>query len=140
MNLKNAMQNFIKSGSKDDEIVLINELNKAELLAPIILSSPLSKPDGGAIYEEEGSNIKFIILEDEINDWGYYPAFTDRDELLKWRSDSEQETLSLRLKDFYAMLSHENNVYKGVVINAYGENFVLSTELLGGILNKSLLS
>lgn len=132
MPLKSTMQSFLDDPSPKNESKLINLLLKADLLAPILMLSPLAKPDGNAFYEEEGSNIKFVILENE-NDEGFYPAFTSKDELLKWRNDTEQEVLNLRLKDYANMLFSEQNRYKGVVIDAFSHSLVLDMKFLKAI-------
>ncbi|MDL0088777.1 SseB family protein [Campylobacter gastrosuis] len=132
MPLKSAMQSFLDDPSPKNESKLINLLLKADFLAPILMLSPLAKPDGNAFYEEEGSNIKFVILENE-NDEGFYPAFTSKNELLKWRNDTEQEVLNLRLKDYANMLFSEQNRYKGVVIDAFSHSLVLDIEFLKAI-------
>lgn len=119
MDVKSAMDAFLADPSEANEKNLIACLKKAEFFAPIVAAAPLAKPDGNAFYEEEGSNIKFALLEDEDTNEKFFPAFTGRDEMVKWRADSEQEAINLRLKDYAAMLNSEKNEYAGVVIDAY---------------------
>lgn len=132
MNLKSSMSKFLNEPNKVNELELISELKKTNFLSPVILAAPLAKPDGSAFYEEEGSNIKFVILEDEDSN-GYYPAFSSRDELMKWRRDSEQEVLTLRLKDYAAMLLSSQNKYKGVVVDAFSESLVLDMKFIKAV-------
>ena len=108
MDVKYAMDAFLADPSEANEKNLIVCLKKAEFFAPIVAATPLVKPDGNAFYEEEGSNIKFALLEDEDTSEKFFPAFTGRDEMIKWRADSEQEAINLRL-----------NECAGVVIDAY---------------------
>ena len=119
MDVKSAMDAFLSDPSEANEKNLIACLKKAEFFAPIVAAAPLAKPDGNAFYEEEGSNIKFALLEDEDTSEKFFPAFTGRDEMIKWRADSEQEAINLRLKDYAAMLNGEKNECAGVVIDAY---------------------
>lgn len=125
-NLKNAIDDFLKNQDAQSEQILISELKKAEFLAPVIINQALAKPDGSAVYEEEGSNIKFILLEDEDAKLSYFPAFTDRSEMMKWRSDSEQEAINLRLKDYLSMIKNSKEKYAGIVIDAYSYSFILN--------------
>ncbi|MCD8212949.1 MAG: SseB family protein [Campylobacter sp.] len=127
------MQKFISEPNADNEILLLNELKKAEFLAPVIISAPLAKPDGGAIYEEEGSNIKFILLESEEDKTTFFPAFTDRSEMMKWRNDSEQEVLNLRIKDYIIMLENSSGKYSGIVIDAFSHSLILNLRQLKAI-------
>ncbi|MBE3021827.1 MULTISPECIES: SseB family protein [Campylobacter] len=133
MSLIKAIENFKNEPTKDNEICLINELKKAEFLAPVILAAPLAKPDGSAVYEEEGSNIKFALLSDDENDKSYFPAFTSRQELMKWRNDSEQEVINLRLKDYGAMLLDDKNNYEGIVIDAFSHSLILDLNFFRAI-------
>lgn len=132
MNLKTSMQNFLDNPTFDNEKILINELKIANFLAPIMLSSPLAKPNGDSFYEEEGSNIKFIMLEDENSNL-YYPAFTSRDELMKLRQDSEQEILPISLQEYANMLLNSSNKYSGVVIDAFSESLVLDMKFIRAV-------
>ncbi|MBE2984441.1 SseB family protein [Campylobacter sp. RM9344] len=133
MSLIKAIENFKNEPTKDNEICLINELKKAEFLAPVILAAPLAKPDGSAVYEEEGSNIKFALLSDDENDKSYFPAFTSRQELMKWRNDSEQEVINLRLKDYGAILLDDKNNYEGIVIDAFSHSLILDLNFFRAI-------
>ncbi|QKG28921.1 SseB family protein [Campylobacter sp. RM16187] len=130
INLTKTMQNFLDNPNNKNENTLINELRKAEFIAPVIINQALAKPDGKAVYEEEGSNIKFILLEDEESDLGYFPAFTSKEEMMKWRNDSEQEILNLELKNYLAMLESSKEKYAGIVIDAFSHSFILSTATL----------
>ncbi|WP_169753696.1 SseB family protein [Campylobacter curvus] len=138
MSLKDMMEKFISKPCEVNEKALLKELKKAEFLTPVIMAAPLAKPDGGAVYEEEGSNIKFVLLEDESDKKSYFPAFTSREEMMKWRNDSEQEVLNLRLKDYAAMLASSHDKYAGVVIDAFSHSFILDITKLEAIFGKEI--
>lgn len=136
MNLKDAMDKFLNEPSHKNEKELIDELKRAEFLAPVIMAAPLAKPNGSAFYEEEGSNIKFAILKDDEANKSYYPAFTTRDEMMRWRKDSEQEVVMLRLKDYANMLLDSETKYDGVVIDAFSHSLVLDLNFLKAVFNE----
>ena len=98
----------------------------------MLLNQALAKPDGGVVYEEEGPNIKFILLEDESEKLSYFPAFTSKEAMRLWRNDSEQESIEIGLKEYLAMLKESS--YAGVVIDAFSYDFVLKRELIEKIL------
>lgn len=133
MSLTDAMHNFLNDASPQNESELITQLKKAEFLSPIMMLSPLAKPDGSAVYEEEGANIKFMILADDEANLSFFPAFTSREEMMKWRNDAEQEVLNLRLRDFCAMINDSGEKYAGVVIDAFGANLILNAQILNAI-------
>lgn len=124
-NLNDFIDAFLLDGSKQSEKALISALKKAEFLAPVLINQALAKLDGGAVYEEEGSNIKFVLLEDEESGLSYFPAFSSRAEMMKWRNDAEQEAINLRLKDYAAMLDSTEGKYAGVVIDAFSHSLIL---------------
>ena len=130
--MQEAMDKFLYEPSQQNEINLIAALKKATFFAPVLLNQVLAKPDGGVVYEEEGSNIKFILLEDESEKLSYFPAFTSKEAMKLWRNDSEQESIEIGLKEYLAMLKESS--YAGVVVDAFGYDFVLKRELIEKIL------
>ena len=124
-NLNDFIDAFLLDGGEQSEKALISALKKAEFLAPVLINQALAKPGGSAVYEEEGSNIKFVLLEDEESGLSYFPAFSSRAEMMRWRNDAEQEAINLRLKDYAAMLESAEGKYAGVVIDAFSHSLIL---------------
>ena len=132
-NLNDFIDAFLLDGSKQSQKALIAALKKTEFLAPVLINQALAKPDGSAVYEEEGSNIKFVLLEDEESGLSYFPAFSSRGEMMRWRNDAEQEAINLRLKDYAAMIEGGEGKYAGVVIDAFSHNLILDFAKLKAI-------
>ena len=132
-NLNDFIDAFLLDGGEQSEKALISALKKAEFLAPVLINQALAKPDGSAVYEEEGSNIKFVLLEDEESELSYFPAFSSRAEMMRWRNDAEQEAINLRLKDYAAMLESVDGKYSGVVIDAFSHSLILDLAKLKAI-------
>ena len=133
VNMQEAMDKFLNDPCQQNEINLISALKKASFFAPVLLNQALAKPDGGVVYEEEGSNIKFILLEDEGEKLSYFPAFTSKEAMKLWRNDSEQESIEIELKEYLAMLKESS--YAGVVIDAFSYDFILKKEQIARILD-----
>ena len=132
-NLNDFIDAFLLDGSKQSQKALIAALKKTEFLAPVLINQALAKPDGSAVYEEEGSNIKFVLLEDEESGLSYFPAFSSRAEMMRWRNDAEQEAINLRLKDYAAMIEGGEGKYAGVVIDAFSHSLILDLAKLKAI-------
>lgn len=132
-NLNDFIDAFLLDGGEQSEKALISVLKKAEFLAPVLINQALAKPDGSAVYEEEGSNIKFVLLEDEESGLSYFPAFSSRGEMMRWRNDAEQEAINLRLKDYAAMIDGAEGKYAGVVIDAFSHSLILDLAKLKAI-------
>ena len=132
-NLNDFIDAFLLDGGEQSEKALISALRKAEFFAPVLINQALAKPDGSAVYEEEGSNIKFVLLEDEESGLSYFPAFSSRAEMMRWRNDAEQEAINLRLKDYAAILESAEGKYAGVVIDAFSHSLILDLAKLKAI-------
>nr|WP_314469740.1 SseB family protein [uncultured Campylobacter sp.] len=132
-NLNDFIDAFLLDGGEQSEKALIAALKKTEFLAPVLINQALAKPDGSAVYEEEGSNIKFVLLEDEESGLSYFPAFSSRAEMMRWRNDAEQEAINLRLKDYAAILESAEGKYAGVVIDAFSHSLILDLAKLKAI-------
>ena len=132
-NLNDFIDAFLLDGGEQSQKALISALKKAEFLAPVLINQALAKPDGSAVYEEEGSNIKFVLLEDEESGLSYFPAFSSRAEMMRWRNDAEQEAINLRLKDYAAILESAEGKYAGVVIDAFSHSLILDLAKLKAI-------
>jgi outer membrane autotransporter barrel domain protein len=132
-NLNDFIDAFLLGGGEQSEKALIAALKKTEFLAPVLINQALAKPDGSAVYEEEGSNIKFVLLEDEESGLSYFPAFSSRAEMMRWRNDAEQEAINLRLKDYAAILDGAEGKYAGVVIDAFSHSLILDLTKLKAI-------
>ena len=132
-NLNDFIDAFLLDGGEQSEKALIAALKKTEFLAPVLINQALAKPDGSAVYEEEGSNIKFVLLEDEESGLSYFPAFSSRAEMMRWRNDAEQEAINLRLKDYAAMIDGAEGKYAGVVIDAFSHSLILDLAKLKAI-------
>lgn len=132
-NLNDFIDAFLLDGGEQSQKALISALKKAEFLAPVLINQALAKPDGSAVYEEEGSNIKFVLLEDEESGLSYFPAFSSRAEMMRWRNDTEQEAINLRLKDYAAMIESAEGKYAGVVIDAFSHSLILDLAKLKAI-------
>ena len=132
-NLNDFIDAFLLDSGEQSQKALIAALKKTEFLAPVLINQALAKPDGSAVYEEEGSNIKFVLLEDEESGLSYFPAFSSRGEMMRWRNDAEQEAINLRLKDYAAMLDGAEGKYAGVVIDAFSHSLILDLAKLKAI-------
>ena len=132
-NLNDFIDAFLLDGGEQSQKALIAALKKTEFLAPVLINQALAKPDGSVVYEEEGSNIKFVLLEDEESGLSYFPAFSSRAEMMRWRNDTEQEAINLRLKDYAAILDGAEGKYAGVVIDAFSHSLILDLAKLKAI-------
>lgn len=77
------------------------------------------------------------MLKDSTDGKRYYLAFTDRDEMKKWRNDEEQRVLTLSFDDYSHLVLDGRVAVHGFVINPYGGNVVFNRSMLEAIRMRS---
>jgi len=98
----------------------------AHYLAPIDI-----RPRRAASGSENAFSLH--MLKDSANGKRYYPAFTDRGEMDKWRSDDEQRALTLSFDDYSRLVLDGRVPVDGFVINPCGGNVVFNRAMLEAI-------
>lgn len=121
--LVDIMNKFSNEKNAKNEFVLIEKITQAHFLTPIIIEGEIEK---GVI--KAGSTISFKMLTNN-SDESFFIAFTDWEELAKWSMEKEQ-TLISRYEDLKAMVLKDTEKVTGFVINPYGQNIVITPELM----------
>ncbi|MBU3202259.1 SseB family protein [Clostridium estertheticum] len=121
--LVDSMNKFISEKSAVNELNLIEKINKAHLMTPVIISGEVEK---GVI--PEGTTVSFKTITNTENE-SYIVTFTDNDELCKWSKD-KQETLAYTYDDLNGIVLENINTVKGFVINPYNQIFIITPELM----------
>ena len=121
--LVNSMNTCLNEKTAENEAVFIEKIIKANFLAPIIFKGEI---ENGVLKAD--STISFKTITNSLNE-SFFLAFTDWEELGKWSKEKEQ-TLIVPYDDLKAMVLKDNTNIKGFVINAYGQNFLITPELM----------
>ena len=114
------------------------EFAQAKLLCPADIHLQNSSKDGNEIVVGEGSSISIKHLEDTKGN-KFLIAFTDWEELYKWNSSKEQQTVIFGYKDFQNIMKESRDVYTGMVINPFGANIVITLPMLDGMENDCII-
>lgn len=102
---------------------VINEMLRATFLMPVQVGfdgRPPRPDKDGKVAIPKNTKVSFALLS-TTDQRQYFMAFTDWDELHKWRKNPAQQTMMLRFDD-YAMLLEKNEQVAGFVINPFGGN------------------
>ncbi len=101
---------------------------RAHYLSVIALSEEPQPIDNVTATIRQGTVLKFpmLITQDGRQ---FYPAFTDWEELLKWQKTETPKTLILSFDDYVSMILPREET-DGVIINPFGDNFMLDRKLL----------
>jgi hypothetical protein len=121
--LVEAMNKFLIEKNSQNEAILIEKITKAHFLTPIVLEG---KIENGLL--KAGSKIGFEVITDNFDN-SYFMAFTDWEELRKW-SMEKVETLISTYEDLKSMVLNGSGDIKGFIINAYGQNFAITPDLM----------
>lgn len=130
------IHNYMSSQSDEDEKKLREALIKAKFLAPVSLKNWKSNSKGKQVLEHD-VEFRLMSIQDKENNI-YLPAFTDWNEISKWRNDDELKTIIFTFQD-YAKIFMNNKEMVGLVINPYGENLVINKQQIEGIISESKL-
>lgn len=125
-NLVNIIRE-IKQGKNKEELFW-KEVFKAKFLCPIEMSSA-TKREYSKLVLDEGAQISLLSIDDKNNET-FLMAFTDWNEIKKGEQIEGKQTLVLTYEDYRKIIIKNHSPYKGMVINPFGENVVLSKQLL----------
>ena len=120
--LKKAIEDARKQDTPQARSAVVNEMLRATFLVPVqvgIAGKP-PKPGGDGRMPLPQTKISFALLS-TTDKRQYFMAFTDWDELHKWRKDPAQQTMMMRFDD-YATLLAKNEQVAGFVINPFSGN------------------
>ena len=113
---------------------VINELTRALLLAPmkIELNGEMPKPDAnGRVQIPKDTRITFALLK-SADGKAFFPAFTNEEELRKWKQNTGNQVLALRFDD-YARMLEQNQAVEGFVVDPFGDNLRFPAKMVADI-------
>lgn len=130
-NLVNIIKE-IRQGNKEEKLFW-EEIFKAKFLCPINMKIGKTTQKGNhQIVLGEGTSIVLLGIANEQNEH-FLMAFTDWNELKKWKPNYDQQTLVLSYEDYQRIITKNDSAYQGMVINPFGENIVLDRQMLNNI-------
>ncbi|MFQ7310005.1 MAG: enhanced serine sensitivity protein SseB C-terminal domain-containing protein [Mediterraneibacter sp.] len=134
--LLDAIHEMQKDSSKEE--LFFKELVETKFLCPAksILQEGLSDLNRD-IRIGQDSRICLISIEDKKSRH-FLAAFTDWNEVKKWKENEELQAVIMPYEDYRKMICNDSTPYAGMVINPYSENIVLTREVLQNIYAKEV--
>jgi len=129
--------------SQENRKLFIDELSKAHLLAPVVIS-PIPQPDEqGRIRLTADSKVEFPMLPTK-DGVPFFMAFTDYDELKKFDPSQKLQTMVFGLKDYADLLFRKNKEGQtspaaGFVINPLSNNVVVSRQMVAKYMTAEMI-
>ncbi len=119
--LKEAIVTLRETRTRDNEIRMFEELQKAKLLVPVKFAR-----DAGGVK----LNFVMISAPDKKN---FFPAFTDGQEASRMNAPEgdKREYVQLSLKDYEQIFRDTRGQAAGIVVNPFSANIVLERAIIG---------
>lgn len=127
--LLQAIEDMKLSSSSENLDKVLNEVMRARFLSPVMITPAPQPGENGEIVLKEKTTISFHMIEDKISN-SYFLAFTDWDELRKWNSTENMQTIVSTFDDYAAMVLGENGRGEGFVINPFGSNMPFTRSMI----------
>lgn len=131
----NAMrENF----TPDTQNVTINAALRSTFYVPAIIEKKkeIVANANNEVKFEEKPKARFLLIKKQNKDGGesdtFFPAFTDNDELAKFKTEEPYQRVKMKFGDL-AMLVEQVPTIKGFVINPMSHNLPFTREMLEGI-------
>ncbi|MBQ9329315.1 MAG: enhanced serine sensitivity protein SseB C-terminal domain-containing protein [Solobacterium sp.] len=118
--LKEAMDHLRETRTRDNEIRMFEELQKARFLVPVQFSG-----------EQPNLQLRFVMINTPDKK-SYFPAFTDETEANKMNlPEGENRQYIVRtLKEFEPIFKDTRGQSAGVVVNPFSNNILLPRDLI----------
>ena len=120
-NENERLKKLLKKIDEDNSPELENEILE-EIIMKVNFLSYINSNE----LESTFGNINFNVLKTDDNKT-YLPAFTDLEELSKWGIPANMNTITLNFDD-YAEIILDNDSIDGLVINPFGDYYIISKE------------
>lgn len=117
------LKELLKKIHEENNPNLENEILE-EIIMKVNFLSYVNSDENDIIFE----NINFNVLTTDDNKI-YLPAFTDLEELSKWGIPANMDTITLNFDNYVDIILDNENI-EGLVINPFGNSFILSRKWL----------
>lgn len=111
-----------------------SELLNATFLAPVVITPEPEKDENGRPKMSPNSQISFPMIQTKDGKF-FFMAYTDANELQKWKGGDTSNAFALKLEDYAQMLNHPgpdggDNPALGLVIDPYGCNLAVFRDMV----------
>lgn len=129
--LVEAIQTARQQTTEENWAAMVREATRARFITPVDLSPAETGAQERSAKREPSFSLHMI--EDSASGQRFYLAFTDWEELGKWRKSPGQRVLILTFDDYLRIVLDGKMRTGGFIINPYGGNVVLSRAMLEAV-------
>lgn len=123
--LVKAIYSMFENNTSIMQSKMIDEVMRAKFINPIVINKDAPETGGSEA-------IDFHMLENAANQ-KFFMAFTDWQELEKWKKNKGQQTAILTFDEYAKMVLDEKSVSEGFVINPFSENLIFNKQLIASL-------
>lgn len=135
--LVGAMELLKAEPSPEHNQMLLNELMKAELLIPVVLT-PMPEPDAeGNIKPAGQTKMQFPVLS-APDGKNFFAVYTDKPEYEKRGNFENQVMAVVKFEEVMMMTLHKDSISSGAVLNPFSANLVIGKEMMAGLMGAKL--
>lgn len=134
--LVGAMELLKAENTPDHRKLVMEEILHAKFLSPVTID-PVPVPDeNGMTRVPPNSKVEIPMLTTSEGKH-FFMAYTDIQELQKWKKEPNQQVFGFDFKDYVGMINAENSTSDGLIINPFGHNLLIPKEMLAGMTPKN---
>ncbi len=118
-----AEHDALDENDKEKQAEVLNRIiNEVVMNAAFI--TPVVFPNG-----VETGEATFQLLRNDRDNTGFFPLFTNSDELAKWENAKGMQTVTLHFDEFAEMMNYREDL-GGFVVNPFSDNFIADRRLV----------
>ncbi len=131
--LVGALELLKAENTPDHRKLVMEEIMHAKFLSPVNIEPKPVPDESGRIKMDPNSKVQLPMLSTQDGSH-FFMAYTDMDELKKWKFEDNQQIFGFDFKDYVSMLQQPENVSKGVIINPFGHNLLIPKEMIDNMI------
>lgn len=135
--LVGAMELLKAEDTPEHRKLVMEEILHAKFLSPVNIE-PKPVPDENGITKITAENKVQLPMLTTADGKHFFMAFTDLGELQKWNKEPNQSVFGFNFKDYVGMMHKAGDTCDGIAINPYGNNMILSKDLINNALVRNM--
>lgn len=128
-----AIENARASSTARAWANMVREAVRARFITPVDISTAPRTDENSEKTRRDAPSFSLHMIEDPASGRKLYLAFTDREELSKWRQTPGQRVLVMTFDDYARIVLDGRMASDGFVINPYGGNVVFDRAMIAAI-------
>ncbi len=133
--LVGAMELLKAENTPDHRKLVMEEVMHAKFLSPVDIDPKPVPDENGVIKMDPNAKVQLPMLSTPDGSH-FFMAYTDMEELRKWKVEENQQIFGFDFKDYVGMLTQEGSVSRGVIVNPFGHNLLIPKEMIDNMLGK----